>query len=140
MNRLYPDGIIKSYRPGETDERSSEVKIDASGESMTVFIDPYTGESLGELNNDDRIMDKIEEIHGELMAGTVGDRVVELAASWAVILIVTGLFLWFPKKMNGAGGVLFPRLRQGPKIRRRDLHDVPAFWLSAAFHAARRLR
>ncbi|MBU9674456.1 PepSY domain-containing protein [Planococcus sp. CP5-4] len=131
VNRLYPEGIVTAYRPGENESRSSEVKVEADGMSMTVFIDPYTGLSLGELNNDDRIMDKIEEIHGELMAGTLGDRIVELAASWAVVLIVTGLFLWFPKKMNGAGGVLFPRLRQGPKIRRRDLHAVPAFWLSA---------
>lgn len=131
VNRLYPEGIVTAYRPGENESRSSEVTVEADGMSMTVFIDPYTGESLGELNNDDRIMDKIEEIHGELMAGTLGDRIVELAASWAVVLIVTGLFLWFPKKMNGAGGVLFPRLRQGPKIRRRDLHAVPAFWLSA---------
>lgn len=131
VSRLYPGGIVTAYRPGEDESRSSEVMVEADGMSMTVFIDPYTGESLGEIDNDDRIMDKIEEIHGALMAGTLGDRIVELAASWAVVLIVTGLFLWFPKKMNGAGGVLFPRLRQGPKIRRRDLHAVPAFWLSA---------
>lgn len=64
------------------------------------------------------------------MAGTIGDRIVELAASWAVVLIVTGFFLWFPKKTTGAAGFLFPRLRKGQKIRRRDLHVVPAVWLS----------
>lgn len=131
VNELYPEGIVTKYRPGESDTRSSEVTVNAAGESLTVFMDPYTGESTGILNNDDRVMDKIEEIHGELMAGTLGDRIVELAASWAVVLIVTGVFLWFPKKNTGAGGTLFPRLRQGSKIRRRDLHVVPAFWLSA---------
>ena len=131
VNELYPEGIVTKYRPGESDTRSSEVTVNADGESLTVFMDPYTGESTGILNNDDRVMDKIEEIHGELMAGTLGDRIVELAASWAVVLIVTGVFLWFPKKNTGAGGTLFPRLRQGSKIRRRDLHAVPAFWLSA---------
>ena len=39
---------------------------------MTVFMDPYTGEKIGELKDKDRIMDKIEEFHGELMVGTVG--------------------------------------------------------------------
>lgn len=131
VNRLYPAAVVTKYRPGENDTRSSEVTITADEESLTVFMDPYTGKTVGELNNEDRIMDQIEEIHGELMAGTLGDRIVELAASWAVVLIVTGFFLWLPKKKDGVGGVLFPRLRKGSKLRRRDLHVVPAVWLSA---------
>lgn len=43
-------------------------------------------------------MDLIEKIHGELMAGTLGDRIVELAACWTIVLIVTGIYLWFPQK------------------------------------------
>lgn len=130
VKRLYPEAIVTKYRPGEDNERSSEVTISTNEESLTLFIDPYTGKSVGELNNEDRIMDKIEEIHGELMAGTLGDRMVELAACWAIVLLVTGFFLWFPKKPKGMGGVLFPRLKKGGKILRRDLHAVPAFWVS----------
>nr|WP_315362949.1 PepSY domain-containing protein [Cytobacillus firmus] len=129
--KLYPDAAVTVYRPGESADRSSEVGIVNNDESLTVFINPYTGESLGELNSEDRIMDKIEEFHGELMAGTLGDRIVELAACWAVVLIVTGLYLWFPKKKPGMGGVLFPRLNRGKKTFRRDLHAVPAFWVTA---------
>lgn len=131
VKKLYPDAVVTQYRPGESDERSSEVGIISNDESLTVFIDPYTGESLGELNNDDRIMDRIEEFHGELMAGTIGDRIVELAACWAIVLIVTGLFLWFPRKKKDLSGVLFPRLSKGKKIFRRDMHAVPAFWITA---------
>lgn len=131
VGRLYPEGVVTKYRPGESDTRSSEVTVTADGETLTIFMDPYTGKAVGELNNEDRIMDKIEEIHGELMAGTLGDRIVELAASWAVVLIVTGLVLWLPKKKGGMAGVLFPRLRKGAKLRARDLHVVPAVWLSA---------
>ncbi len=128
----YPDASITKYRPGETDARSSEVKIATAEASSTVFINPYTGKIIGELADDDRIMNKVEEIHGELMAGTIGDRIVELVACWAIVLIVTGLFLWFPrKKAAGWSGVLIPRLRQGKKIFRRDLHAVPAFWITA---------
>ena len=130
VKRLYPDAVVTKYRPGESETRSSEVTISSNGESLTVFMDPYTGKSIGELNNDDRIMDKIEEIHGELMAGTLGDRIVELAACWAIVLMVTGFFLWFPKKKTGIAGTLIPRLRKGKKILRRDLHVVPAFWVT----------
>ncbi|WP_112182459.1 MULTISPECIES: PepSY domain-containing protein [Paraliobacillus] len=127
---LYPDAVVTQYRPGEDDRRSSEVTINLNNESLTVFINPYTGKTIGELNNDDRIMDKIEEIHGELMAGTWGDRLVELAACWAIVLIVTGFYLWFPKKRKNLTGIFFPRFNKGKKILRRDLHVVPAFWLT----------
>lgn len=128
----YPDASITKYRPGESDDRSSEVKIATAAASATVFVNPYTGKIIGELADDDRIMNKIEEIHGELMAGTIGDRIVELVACWAIVLIVTGLFLWFPRnKTTGWSGVFIPRVRQGKKIFRRDLHAVPAFWMTA---------
>ena len=130
VKALYPDAIVTTYRPGETETRSSEVGISQNNESLTVFIDPYTGDSLGTLNNDDRIMDKIEEIHGELMAGTIGDRIVELVACWAVVLIITGLFLWFPRKKEKIFGVVIPRFNKGRRILRRDLHVVPAMWIT----------
>lgn len=134
INRVkakYPDTFVTSYRPGESDNRSSEVNISSPKMSATVFVNPYSGKIIGTLPDDDRIMNKIEEIHGELMAGTTGDRIVELVACWAIVLIVTGLFLWFPRKQKGLSGVLFPRLRQGKKLFRRDLHAVPAFWITA---------
>jgi uncharacterized iron-regulated membrane protein len=98
VQALYPGAIVTKYRPGEDEARSNEVTVSSNGESFTVFMDPYTGKSIGELKDDDRIMDKIEEIHGELMAGTLGDRIVELAACWTIVLMATGFFLWFPKK------------------------------------------
>ncbi|MDW7613789.1 PepSY domain-containing protein [Peribacillus simplex] len=131
VKKLYPNAVVTKYHPGENASRSSEVSITSNKESLTVFIDPYTGKSIGELNDEDRIMDKIEEIHGELMAGTLGDRIVELAACWAVVLIVSGLYLWYPKKKQGLSGVLFPRFNKGKNIFRRDLHAVPAFWITA---------
>jgi uncharacterized iron-regulated membrane protein len=131
VKELYPDAVVTKYHPGENASRSSEISITSNKESLTIFMDPYTGKSIGELNDEDRIMDKIEEIHGELMAGTLGDRIVELAACWAVVLIVSGLYLWYPKKKQSLSGVLFPRLNKGKHIFRRDLHAVPAFWITA---------
>ena len=127
----YSGAKVTSYLPGVSETRSSEVNITYQNESLTVFVNPYTGNIQGELNSEDRIMDKIEEFHGELMAGTLGDRIVELAACWAIVLIVTGLYLWFPQKKNTSlSGILFPRLNKGKKILRRDLHAVPAFWIT----------
>ena len=130
VKEAYPEASVVSYRPGEAEDRSSEVGIRLHDESYTIFMNPYTGEEVGKLNNSDRIMDRIEEFHGELMIGTTGDRIVELVTCWAIVLIITGLYLWFPRKNKGMAGVLYPRIKKGGKLFRRDLHAVPAFWVT----------
>ncbi|KAB2330676.1 PepSY-associated TM helix domain-containing protein [Bacillus mesophilum] len=129
--QAYPDAIITKYRPGEDEARSSEATISIENETHTIFINPYSGELIGSLNNEDRIMDKISEFHGELTAGTIGDRIVELATCWAIVLIVTGFFLWAPRKKPNIFGTFLMRFNKGKKIFRRDLHVVPAVWISA---------
>ena len=69
-------------------------------------------------------------LHGELLMGNRGSAVVELAASWAIIMIVTGLFLWWPRKARTLGGIVYPRLRGGSRMFWRDLHGVTGFWIS----------
>ncbi len=46
-------------------------------------------------------------------------------------MIVTGIYLWWPKSKEKLWGVILPRLSKGRGILRRDLHAVPAFWISA---------
>ncbi|SEM85389.1 PepSY-associated TM helix domain-containing protein [Lihuaxuella thermophila] len=130
VKKAYPNAQITRYRPHAEANRSSEVGILDGGRSLTVFVNPYNGTIIGELNDNDRFMDQIEQVHGELMAGTWGDRLVELAACWAMILLTTGIYLWWPRDRNRVFGTLLPRLNGGKRIFWRDLHAVPAFWLS----------
>ncbi|WDF01989.1 PepSY-associated TM helix domain-containing protein [Shouchella hunanensis] len=123
---------VTSYSPSEEATRS--VAIGASfddGASGTVFMNPYTGESLGVLMDQNRVMERLIELHSELMLGTFGDRVVELTASWTIILIASGLYLWWPRRSKpNLYGVWLPRVRKGKRVLVRDLHAVPAAWLS----------
>ena len=54
---------------------------------------------------------------------------VELAASWAIVMVLTGLYLWWPRG-RGISGVLWPRLSQGGRTAWRDMHAVTGFWVS----------
>jgi uncharacterized iron-regulated membrane protein len=127
----YPDSAVRKYRPGEDPARSAEVHIQKNDETVTVFVNPYNGEIIGELPNKNRLFDRVEEFHGELMLGTFGDRLVELAACWTLVLIVTGLYLWFPNRKPKILGLLIPRFKSGKKVLVRDFHVVPGFWISA---------
>ena len=71
----------------------------------------------------------MHDIHGELLLGTPGAIAVELAGAWAVVMLITGLYLWWPRA-SGVGGVLYPRLDGGTRQFLRDIHAVTGLWLS----------
>ena len=124
-------GEVARYRPGEDDTRSVEVGVtDSSGESFTVFLNPYNREILGIINDSTRPMEVLAAIHSELRAGTFGDRIIELVACWTIIMLISGLFLWFPRTKEKIKGVFTVRFNKSARITRRDLHAVPAFWIS----------
>lgn len=131
VTEKYPDAEIVRYKPGDSPTRSAEVGISSERGPSTVYVNPYTGQIIGLVPDSDRLINKIEEIHGELMAGTIGDRIVELAACWTIVLITTGVYLWWPKTKEKFRGIIVPRFSKGKKILARDLHAVPAFWISA---------
>ncbi|MEM7644593.1 MAG: PepSY domain-containing protein [Pseudomonadota bacterium] len=66
------------------------------------YVDPYTGEVLGTMAQDGMFMRQVQKLHGELLLGDVGTKVVELAAHWAVVMFITGAVLWWPRK-SGIG-------------------------------------
>ncbi|SNZ02430.1 Uncharacterized iron-regulated membrane protein [Terribacillus aidingensis] len=130
VETIYPDAAVTSYRPSDSPDRSAEIGIQQDGTAFTVFVDPYTNVVLGKLEESYRLVNVIEKIHGELLMGTVGDRIVEWAACWALILLITGVYLGWPKSKTRIRGVLVPRLNKGKKLLARDMHVVPAFWIS----------
>ena len=57
-----------------------------------VFVSPQ-GKVVGALDPEWRIMQVAHDIHGQLLLGKRGSWIVELAASWAIVMILTGLYL-----------------------------------------------
>ncbi|MGB0900034.1 MAG: PepSY-associated TM helix domain-containing protein, partial [Psychrobium sp.] len=58
-----------------------------------IYINPYTGELLGEYKQQDTLMYKVRKLHGELLLDTPGTLIVELVASWFIVLLITGISL-----------------------------------------------
>ncbi|QEY11018.1 PepSY domain-containing protein [Cellvibrio sp. KY-YJ-3] len=124
------DGKLLSYRLPQSADEAVLVKVQADTNWM-VFVNPYTGAVLAKERTDDQLMNIVKTIHGELLLGNVGSILVELAACWAIVLIVTGLYLWWPRNTRGMAGVIYPRLREGSRTFWRDIHAVTGIWISA---------
>jgi uncharacterized iron-regulated membrane protein len=126
VKSAYPQGQVTQYLPPVNAERSAQFVVKNAGHELNVFIDPYHGDILGEQDAKQNLQAIARAIHGELMIGTVGDRLIEMAAGWGVVLVVSGLFLWWPR--GQAAGILWPRLNSRGRVLWRDLHAVTGFW------------
>ncbi|QSL87282.1 PepSY-associated TM helix domain-containing protein [Pseudomonas atacamensis] len=126
VKAAYPQGQVTQYLPPVNAERSAQFVVKNAGHELNVFVDPYHGDILGEQDAKQNLQAIARAIHGELMIGTVGDRLIEMAAGWGVVLVVSGLFLWWPR--GQAAGILWPRLNSRGRVLWRDLHAVTGFW------------
>lgn len=102
--------------------------VDAGGRASEVFVSPQ-GRVLGRLDPENRIEAVVSRTHGTLLLGRWGDWLVELAASWTIVLILSGLYLWWPRPLRAAG-ILWPRLSLRGRALLKDLHRVTGFWIA----------
>ncbi len=114
-------------------DRPAEVAIQpASGAPVQVAVEPATMEVLGTYVAGDTLVGLAREIHRSLTIGTLGRGIVELAACWTLVMVGTGIYLWWP---GGAafhlGGVLFPRVWLRGRALLKDVHAVTGVWVAA---------
>lgn len=100
------------------------------GQAFRSYVDPVSGEAKGSFVYEDTLIGWSDRMHGALMMGDFGDGIVELASCWAILLIGTGLYLWWPRGATGLGGLLYPRLDLRGRALWRDLHGVAGLWTS----------
>jgi uncharacterized iron-regulated membrane protein len=129
-SKAYPGTSFVSYRLPERIGDAAMIRVaqDDSEIEQDVFVSPQ-GKVLGSLVSENRISDTVARIHSSLLAGKFGAWLVELAGSWAIVMFLSGLYLWWPSGRRFAG-VLWPRLAQGKRAFWRDLHAVTGFWVA----------
>jgi uncharacterized iron-regulated membrane protein len=126
-----PGSNLHFYQLPTTPRSAVQIIVGRGADEYRVYVHPQTGRVLRNVNEDSRPMTVIFHLHGELFMGDRGSMIVELAASWAIVMIATGLFLWWPRGAKGIGGIVYPRFRRGQRVFWRDLHAVTGVWVSA---------
>jgi len=126
-----PGSVLHRYQLPDTPEQAVQVIVGREGVETRVYVHPHSLAILKTVGEEDRLMRFVFRLHGELMIGDPGSWIVETAACWAILMILTGLYLWWPRDAKGLGGVLWPRLGARGRAFWRDLHAVIAIWVSA---------
>ncbi|RZI84894.1 MAG: PepSY domain-containing protein [Rubrivivax sp.] len=95
------------------------------------YVNPYTAQVLGQLPEMQRFRTWSKKLHSSALQGNGWRWLIELGASWMLVLFATGLVLWWPRAQSKAGPgwrALMPRWGQG-RITWRDLHATVAIAL-----------
>lgn len=158
----FPDATVTSLTMPTSDRHAVGFGIDdGSTAGRTVFVDPSTGEVLGSVNPDGGIVSLANRLHSHLNNESltvalptmsalwdggpvmrdyvVGDLVLELLGVWTLVLVGTGLFLWWPRRARraaaraaGTRSILGVRRGVHGRARWRDLHGLSGVLLLGA--------
>jgi uncharacterized iron-regulated membrane protein len=122
----YPSATINRVRlPRMPDQASRWLVTLPEGQSSEIFLDPYTGHVTGVADPDLQPMAIVRDLHGTLLAGDAGSYLVELTACWTMVMLATGIYLWWPRTWK-ARGTIVPRVQAGGRRLWRDLHAIPS--------------
>ena len=124
-----PGARLNAYQLPDGPRDAAQVLVGNGEDLRRVYVDPTSAQVLHQVVEDQRFSRQLFHLHGELLMGSTGSYLVELAACWTALLLVTGLYLWWPRGTR-LGGVLYPRLGQRGRLFWRDLHGVTGFWVS----------
>jgi uncharacterized iron-regulated membrane protein len=96
VERSFPDATVVSMTEPRSEDRSTVFSLAMPDESTRdVFVNPYGAEVLGSLDPDATLSGYAVRLHGELMTGVWGERLIELAACWAIVMAITGYYLFW---------------------------------------------
>lgn len=125
-----PGGTLNEYIAPPTSKLASWFAVTHGGATEMVAIDPYTAQVRKVVNKDHTVFAWANKIHGTLLMGDLGDRLVEVAAGLGVVMLITGLYLFWPRKSERWTDVLVPDWRAIGRKWWKSVHASVGFWVS----------
>lgn len=151
------DAVIPPDGPGRSTEVDFAPAESPAGERNVtqVFVDPHTGRYLGQRQALSGLIGWSNQLHrlfgndgpkvslpalGHIVAPSaypeatmkvgVGNLIIEVTAVWILVLLASGIYLWWPRTIEGGKPRLEVRWRKGGRVRWRDLHATTGILIS----------
>lgn len=100
---------------------SAQVQLPKSAEPSTIFIDQYSARVLGKIDGMS-FATAVHEFHTDMLLGDRGAFVIMLTACLLIVLSLTGIVLWWPRK------IFTVRWRASGRRINFDLHNAIGFY------------
>jgi len=98
----------------------------------TVYMNPYNGQIIKHIYNVQEFFSLVLVSHFSLLLDyNTGTLIVGISTLIFVIMLITGLILWWPKNKNATKQRLLFRWKSTTKWRRKnyDLHNISGFYM-----------
>ncbi|WP_339073324.1 PepSY domain-containing protein [Sinorhizobium meliloti] len=123
----HPGTAVKFTDPASP-SASAEITVSTETEGkLAVYVDPYGGKVLGSLPDRGTIMWTIRYLHSLKYFGWFTRGLIEIAGGWSILLVGTGIYLWWPRRQTG--GVLSVRGTPKRRVFWRDTHAVTGIFV-----------
>lgn len=144
--RVPLDRVVAAARAAYPDERPSYIQLPRSprathevvmtGEDpLQVYVDPYRGTVLGARRESETLPNLLFRWHTSLLAGETGEKVMGTAALLLLVLVASGVVVWWPGMRSGVRrfceACMVKRCANWRRIN-FDLHRAVGIW-SALF-------
>lgn len=97
---------------------------------ITVYINPYTGKVQCVEDTKHEFFRMVLALHYDLMLGKTGQQIVSWSCAVFVVMLITGIVLWWPRNKAAARQRFWFRWKKSTRWKRKnyDLHNVPGFY------------
>jgi uncharacterized iron-regulated membrane protein len=116
-----PEGKLLKYIVPEAANRPAFFEVSSGDATLAVAVDPFRGTVLNTVDEAATVRAIAEKIHGTLLIGDTGDRLIEAASSLTIMLLVTGLYMWWPRD-KGLLQSLVPNVAAKGRTLWKELH------------------
>ncbi|MCP3756362.1 PepSY domain-containing protein [Streptomyces sp. TBY4] len=131
-----PQGKVTAVWPAPEADATTRVIMEspglAEGETLTVFVDPYTAEVRGQLTTVGDALPLrawLSEFHASLHLGEFGRNYSELAASWLWVVALGGLALWIGRKRARKAALVVPDRKATGRRKTLSWHGSAGVWI-----------
>lgn len=132
--KAVPDGTLSTYIAPRAADLANIFVLNAGGKQHFVAVDPHDAKVLGSVIKDDTWFYWARAIHGSFLIGQPsagwGDHLIEVAAGLSIILIVTGLYMWWPRNGKGFLSALTPDLSRTGRGLWKELHVTSGIYVA----------
>lgn len=120
-------GTAVKYTTATDPGASTEITVNTADGKRAVYVNTYTGQALGSLPDRGTVMWTVRYIHSLKYFGTFARYFIEIAAGWSILLVATGIYLWWPRQQTG--GVISVRGTPKKRVFWRDTHAVTGIFV-----------
>jgi uncharacterized iron-regulated membrane protein len=127
--KIYTDPartVELSYAPPSKEKKQSG----KGGGNLQAFMNPYSGDLISLYEHRNSFFYTMFSLHRWLLAGDTGKLIVGISTSIFLFILITGIILWWPKKIKKIRQRITFKWNAGWKRINHDLHITIGFYAS----------